>query len=745
MNRWNGWICAGLILCCVAIYGQTLLHDFVDYDDPLYVTENPEVQAGLTWSNMTWAFTTDRAVHMHPLTWMSHMLDCNLYGLRPWGHHLTSVFFHTLDTLLLFLVFSRITRRIWPSALLAALFAVHPLHVESVAWVSERKDVLCMLFWTGSIGAYSWYRQHPGPWRYLAVAFLFLLGLMSKTMAATLPFVLLLLDYWPLGQISNAASLGTVARKAGRLAVEKIPLFLLTMLFCGLTFMIQAGANNLVYGERVPFLARCANAVVVYVLYLVQTVWPAGLAVYYPHPIMRPLWQVAGAAVILAGITFFCLRNARRRPYLIVGWCWYVGTLVPVIELVQFATFSHADRYTYIPHIGIFIMVAWGLDELRQTWQIPTAVGACVPVAVIAGFGLVAAHQTTYWKNGETLFRHALAVTEDNSTSRNNLGVALADLGKYDAAKEQFGKALQLDPRYSDAIENIAMILSKEGQYDMAAAKHREALAVNPKQPKARANLRIALKQAGKLDAAEAEYNSILQKDKKSLEDYCRLGTIAMSLGGTSEALSAFTEAMKLDPNGKKTNLAMADALVDEGRPGDALGYYEKALQAEPHDAQTLYNMGVVLSSLRRPEDAAQKYREALQWKPDFARAYNNLASLSANAQRLDEAVELYRKAIALDAGYAQARVNLARVLAFQGKTEEAIGFYEEALKTDPGLLHAHVSLATLLMGNKRIDEAEAHLKKVLEIDPNNAEALKLMKNIEAGRSAPSASERKAP
>ncbi len=744
MKRRNALICAGLVLCCAAIYGQTLAHDFVNYDDCLYVTDNTEVQAGLSWANVVWAFTTDRAMYTHPLTWLSHMLDCQIYGLHAWGHHLTNLLFHTLSSVLLFLVLAQATRRTWPSALVAALFAVHPLHVESVAWIAERKDVLSALFWIAGLGAYAWYRQRPNFRRYLAVAVLFVLGFMSKPMMVTFPFVLLLLDCWPLGRVDLAAPFGAMGRRLKWLTVEKCPLFLMTAAMCVLTMAMQMRGNNLAFGSKIPFADRCANAVVVYALYLVKTVWPSGLAVYYPHPITRPAWQIAAAAVTLIAITFVCVREMRRRPYLIVGWLWYLGTLVPVIEIVQAGSFSHADRYTYIPLIGIFIMVAWVLNDLLESGRVAKTIAVFAPALAVAALTLAAIHQAGCWKNSETLFRHALAVTADNPESRNNLGGALYAERRYEEANSQFQRALQLDPNNGTALNKMGIVLYEQGRYEEAVSKHRAALALNPNFELARIHLRLALKQLGRLDAPTAEYADLSKKDPKSVDDYCRLGTLAMTLGGHKEAFDAFAEALKREPGGKKANLAIADVLVEQQKYDDALAYYDKALQADPRDAQTLYNMGVILSGMKRPDEAAGKYREALKWNPDFAQAHNNLGSLLAKAQRLDEAVEHYRKAIALDPNYAQARVNLAGLLAFQGQTDEAVKLYEEAIRIKPEAAGPRLSLARLHMENHRNTEAETQLGKLLETDPNNADARQLMKEIDADKSSPPAPEKKA-
>ncbi len=745
MNQRNWLICIGVALCCAAIYGQTLAHGFVSYDDGLYVTDNAEVQAGLNRANVVWAFTTERAMYMHPLTWLSHMLDCQVYGLKSWGHHLTNLVLHTLNSILLFLVLTRMTRRTWPSALVAALFAVHPLHVESVAWVAERKDVLSMLFWTAGMGAYAWHRSRPGFRRYLAVAVLFLLGFMSKPMVVTFPFVLLLLDYWPLDQADRTAPFGGTLGRMTRLTVEKVPLFLMTAAMCTVTMIMQMRGRNLAFGENVPLASRCANAAVVYTLYLVKTVWPSGLAVYYPHPITRPAWQVAGAAIVLVAVTLVCLREMRRRPFLLVGWLWYLGTLVPVIEIVQAGTFSHADRYTYIPLVGIFIMAAFGLDELCSAGLVPAKAAALAGILAVAALTVAAVHQTACWKDSETLFRHALAVTPDNTFSQTDLAVGLYEKGKMAEALEHCQRAVQLAPGNNVAIERTAMILHEEGRYAEALAKHREALALQPDDAKTRNNLRRTLKALGQLDAIEDECRQLEQNPAKTVEQYCRLGALAMALGNNEASFRAYGAALQMEPGGTKVHISIADALSKEENYADALTYYEKALQADPKDVHTLYNAGLMLAKMKQPDKAAEKYREALKWNPDFAQAHNNLANLLANGRRLEEAVGHYRRAIDLDPNYAQPRVNLASVLAFQGYADEAVALYEQAVKITPEAVGVRLSLARLLIENHRSAEAETHLKKALETDPNNADAQKLMKETGADKSSPPTPENRAP
>jgi Flp pilus assembly protein TadD len=575
-------ICSGLAACCAAIYGQTLSHGFLTYDDGLYVTDNVRVKAGLSWGNLLWALTTQKALYVHPLTWISHMLDCELYGLKPWGHHLTNLVFHTLNAILLFLVLRRMSGRWWPSALAAALFAVHPLHVESVAWIAERKDVLSTFFWMGALWAYAWHRDRPGPVRYLAVAFMFLMGLMSKPMVVTLPFALLLLDYWPLNGADRAGSVGDMTRRMGRLALEKAPLFLITALFCGITLAMQIRGNNLAFGEKVPFAARCANAVVVYVLYLVKTVWPSGLAVYYPHPIMRPMGQVAVSAAVLAAVTLFCLRHVRRHPYLIVGWFWYLGTLVPVIELVQAGTFSHADRYTYIPLIGVFVMIAWGLDHLRSAGGLRSGavtVGAALAVAALT---LTAFHQTGYWKDSITLFRHDLDVAGGNAVAHHNIGVALVDSGRLNEAAEQFDLALKANPKDAEALYNLGVIMESLNRPAEAESYYRQALQWQPAHPKAHNNLGGILVNARRLDEAMSHFRTAVDVAPDLVDARNNLGNLLAGQGKLEEAMQEYGRALELDPGQTSVRLNLASILNHLGRREEAFRQLDTVLQLEP-------------------------------------------------------------------------------------------------------------------------------------------------------------------
>jgi len=478
--------------------------DFIIFDDPLYITQNNHVKNGITMDGIRWAFTTGHVANWHPVTWISHMLDVQLFGLKPQWHHFMNLLFHIANTLLLFIVLRRLTKAQWESAFVAALFALHPLHVESVAFVAERKDVLSMLFLILTLGAYCTYVERPGLKRYLVVMLFFGLGLMSKPMLVTLPFVLLLLDYWPLQRFQmikthqnitttpvSDAQKGTSKKKKKKkqhaagdevngeippsygnrweliysLFWEKIPLFLMTLLSSMVTYLVQEKGGAL---RNWPLSERIANALISYVAYIGKTIWPTDLAFLYPVPLSFPIWQVLGAVVILTAITVLVIRMAGKTPYLAVGWLWYVGTLVPVIGLVQVGFQARADRYTYLPLVGLFIMAAWGISELSKKWRYRKSVLFVASTVILVCLSMVSWKQVGYWQNTFTLFDHTLNVTENNYIIYSGRGTAYKNAEKYSEALKDFDKVIEIKPDYAEAYIHRWNIYSRLGNGEQA-------------------------------------------------------------------------------------------------------------------------------------------------------------------------------------------------------------------------------------------------------------------------------------
>ncbi len=489
------------------VFGQTLRYDFVNYDDPHYVYQNTRITSGINFANVAWAFSHIHSENWHPLTTITHMLDCQLHGLNAGWHHFTNVLLHCLAVVLLFVALERMTGALWRSAFVSAVFAVHPLHVESVAWIAERKDVLSAVFFMVTLLAYFHYTRSPSIGRYLIVAIVFALGLMSKPMLVTLPFVLLLLDYWPLGRFDAHRS--NTGRQVLQLVMEKIPMIALSAVSSLITFLAQRGAIG--WTEQLPMSERITNAFVAYVVYIRQMFWPTELAVFYPHPENRlPIWEVSLALIILVGIMAAAFVLRKRAPYLVTGWLWYLGMLVPVIGLLQVGWQGHADRYTYLPQIGLYIAVTWALTDLIRSWRFQRTALSAAALIVIGALSWRGWLQTSYWRDSETLFTHALAVTSNNDVALNNLGIIFLDKGQLDDAISKLQAAIDLRPENAPAHDNLAKALLKKGQVAEATVHYRKFLELEPANVEARNTLGTALIQQGHIREAIDQWQEVL-------------------------------------------------------------------------------------------------------------------------------------------------------------------------------------------------------------------------------------------
>ncbi len=678
-----------LAAATVLVFLPVVRFGFVNYDDGDYVDGNAHVQSGLLWTNIVWAFTTGHASNWHPLTWLSHMLDVQLFGTRVGAYHLVSVVFHALNSVLLFLLLRKMTGAHWPSGCVAALFALHPIHVESVAWISERKDVLSTFFLLLTLAAYVSYAnskiqragseiqssnstvQRLRPWFWYLVALVFFaLGLMSKPMLVTTPFLLLLLDYWPLGRMSASAGRSVAALKSqnapvdraaqplaaasyGSLLFEKVPFVLLAGASCVITFLVQQRGGAV--STSLTFGARLANAVISYVRYIVKMLWPEHLSVLYPHPGQWPWWQVAAAGLLLVSITAAVVYFGRARRYLPVGWFWFVGSLVPVIGLVQVGIQSMADRYSYIPSIGFFILLAWGAKELLAAGVAGQRTGALAGTAAIAASAVLTVHQVQFWRDSEALFAHATQVTAKNYLAYNNLGFYFSKQGRIEEAMQNYRKSLEINPAYEDALNNMGYALAGLKRYPEALPYYEAALRVRRDQVEVHNNYGNALSELGRIDEAIAHYHFVLERNPDHADAHNNLG-IALAMRG------------KLD---------------------EAVGHFREALRCKPDYASAHSNLGNALAAQQKFDEAMAEYEAALRLNPKDAQAQNNLANVLVQKGRVDDAIPHYEKALVLNADNPEAHFNLGMALAGKGRRSEARRHFAEALRLKPDYLEA--------------------------------------------------------
>lgn len=594
----NPIVCLLLAVITLALYNPVTRHPFANYDDDRYVTENPHVRQGLTADTFTWALTSTEQANWHPLTWMSHALDCSLYRLNPVGHHFTSILFHVVNVILLYLLLMWATGRFGPSLFVAALFAVHPINVESVAWIAERKNVLCTMFFFLTLWAYGWYARKPDWKRYLAVAALFACGLASKPMVITLPFVLLLLDYWPLSRVKGAHGQSNTPPPTlpwSRLVLEKLPLFALSTASALITMQAQQAGGAIRTTAEVSFGARIATAIWAYAMYLWKMVWPAHLAPLYPHPgDSLAAWQVLVAFLVLLAVSATVWRFRERR-YLLVGWLWFLGTLVPVIGLVQVGEAAMADRYAYIPLIGVFVMIAFGAGDWAEHKK--SGAGIAVPAAVaLVALALTTHRQIGYWETNEELWSHTLAVTENNFVAEDNLGGAL----------------------------------NLEGKEEQAYPHFEAAARINPRDPMSHGNLGTYLQTHGRMPEAIAQYATAVQltSDPGLLaQTYANLGAAHRALGEDEQAQKSFEQSLRLNPNQFNAWLGLGLLAQKQGKLDEAITDLSRSVELRP-TAQGYFELGRTLAKAGHVPEALDAYQKALQVSPDFAEAQKGIDGL---------------------------------------------------------------------------------------------------------------------
>lgn len=688
-------------------YWPVVHADFINYDDNDYVTANPQVQAGLTWKTVTWAFTSNHASNWHPLTWLSHMLDVQLFGKGPTGPHCVNLLLHVLNSVLLFWLLRQMTGAQARSFLVAGLFALHPLHVESVAWVAERKDVLSTFFGLLTLLAYARYVKLNGGLglkskaAYGTTLLLFTLSLLSKPMLVTMPFVMLLLDFWPLRRFELSA-LKQQARTLLRLFFEKTPFLILSAASCAVTTWAQQKAMPSL--ENLSMVGRIENTVVSYARYLGKAFWPSNLALPYLHPGHWPPMQLTLAILVVAGLCLVAVLTARKHPYIFTGWFWYLGTLVPVIGLVQVGAQAMADRYTYVPLIGVFVVGVWSVGDCLSKARIPSAVGAMTAILILGICTGLTRQQAHYWHDSESLFKHSAAVTEGNFIALGNVGGVLFESGRLDEAMEYYQRSYQTNPHYPEALNSIGAVLAAKGS-DEAMAWFGKVLALQPDHPsalfnmgnalakqgksneairyfqdaikakpdnfEARNNLANALIKNGRLDEAMVQYRLALDDNPGAAMIHKNLGEMFAAKGKLDEAIGHYRQTL-MQTNDPGTHYSLGLTLAVQGKWSEACEHYNAVLSQSPTNAEALYNLGYALRMQRRPEAAVKPFRDAIRCKREFPLAEFNLGCTLADLNQLEEAVFHLREALRLKPDYKEAQQKL-RALEDQKSTVDSI------------------------------------------------------------------------
>jgi tetratricopeptide (TPR) repeat protein len=683
-------VCLGLVAAAALVYAPVSRHDFLWCDDDSYVFENGTVRQGLTAAGLEWAFAAPHVANYHPLTWLSHMLDVELFGLEAGAHHLVNVALHALTAVVLFLALRALSGALWAPAAVAALFALHPLRVESVAWVAERKDVLSGLFFALTLLAWAGFARRPGPARYAAVFACLALGLLAKSMLVTLPCLLLLLDRWPLRRSAGW----------GRLVLEKLPLFALSAAAAALAVASQESARAMGDLATLPLAQRLANAALALVGYLGKTFWPAQLAIFYPHPALvgpdsfSPLApRVLAAALLLVAITALAVWQRRRRPYLAVGWLWFTGMLVPVLGLVQVGEQSMADRYTYLPQIGLFVALAWGARDLaRARPRLRRALAVATP-AVLVALAAASAFQLRHWRDGRSVFSHALAVTERNYFAHNHLGRTLENTGDLEGAAEHYELAVLIRPS-AGALSNLGSVLSKLGRQDEAVARLEQALRLDPRSADALNNLGVVYRALGKPALAISLYERALALEERAATHY-NLGSALVAQGQVERGARHLERALELDPFHAEAANNLGVAYVELGRLEEGVAAYERALALAPGYGEAACNRALAFEKLGRGESGAL-YEEVLRGDPDCVPAHRYLGYRRFAAGDLAGALDHLELVLRRQPASADAHNDVGAVLARAGELPRARSQFEAALRLDPAHPDARRNLARL-------------------------------------------------
>ncbi|RJP89665.1 MAG: tetratricopeptide repeat protein [Desulfobacteraceae bacterium] len=703
-------ILLGLAVVTLAVYWQVHEFEFISFDDDIYVYENEHVKNGFTDDALLWALNpvSSDGAYWHPLTWLSHMIDVELFSLNAGAHHLVNLLFHVVNVLLLFLALQLMTGEAGKSAFAAALFALHPINVDTVAWVAERKNLLSTTFWMLTMLAYIRYARKPNIVRYLLVFSTLALGLLAKPMLVTLPCVFLLMDFWPLGRIrwSQTLPISPVAdiyhpfqwHGIIRLGLEKVPLFALAFICIGLSLIsLQSGDAAAGPATGPPLLLRWENAIVSYAVYLWKLVWPVNLAFYYPFPASIPAWQTTASCLLIVIVTVAAFHRIHKTPYLAMGWFWYIGTLVPVLGLIQGGLWpAMADRWAYVPFIGLYIIIAWGSADLLAAWGFNKKAIIFPAAALLCLISFLSFRQAGHWRNNRSLYSHAITATDNNFVAYNNLGNVCQAEGQTEAAIREYKKSLESNPVYTIAMFNLGVVMYAEKRYEEAIRYLSQALKLDP-------------------DYADA-HNT--------------LGQILIATGRPEEAIPHFLASIAIKPDNEKAHNTLSALLTGLGRYDEAVSHARQAMHIQPDYAEAYFNLGTALSRNGKMPEAIPYFLKAVEIQPEMADAHISIANAYYALGKPDPAITHYRKTLEIDISSAYAHTNLANALGAKGQSDEAIAHYRKAIAINPNVPETYNNLGVALVRKGDIAQAARCFQAALTLKPGYESALNNLKQL---------------
>jgi tetratricopeptide (TPR) repeat protein len=724
-------ICVLLAVVILTLYWRVRGFDFTAFDDRVYVADNLHVKGGLSLEGLKWAFHLTRAgdvSYWHPLTWLSHMLDYELLGPKAGMHHLSNVLYHVLNTILLFIALRLFTGSTSKSAFVAMLFAIHPINVESVAWISERKNLLSTFFWMLTLLLYYYYVKKPSLERYLIVFLAFILGLLSKPMLVTLPFVLLLLDFWPMNRIRLVGENITDISKSilnmnnAKLILEKVPLIILSFVMIVYSSRVMSNIGSYISIETVPMNLRIKNAIVSYILYIEKMFWPDNLTFFYRFPQEVPMWEVVGALTFILTITILGLKYIKKFPYIIFGWLWFIGTLIPVSGIIQAGAWPEiAERFAYIPLIGLFIIFSWGVPDLLKKLR-KKEIFICIAASIIIlSLSVKTWSQIGYWKDDFTLCKHALQVSKNNVAAHNNLGLAYYNKGEEDKAFRQFQEAIQVEPLNFLAYLNIAKIYFKRNELKLALENFEKSLELNPMIPITHLSYALYLTEVGRHEDALKQFNETLKLDPYSSDVQYYISLELEKMGKIDDAKSHLREALKINPKEARVHFELGKILIESGKNDEAQKEFNEVLKMKPEGITDYNALGIILLAKGKNDDAQKYFNKALKIDPKNTFALNALAECSAKKGNNDEAVKYLNESLKIESNNVYTHYKLGTILVTTGRIEEAVTQFNEALRINPDYNEAQVELGNLMQRIGNFDEAIQLYLEILKKDPHQA------------------------